>query len=145
MKDHIVGRLNRFLPPDHRCSPFLGGRRGDISIVAFFHMRQVQGDIIITVLAFTFTFHSYNFHFPRIALLFERKNKERVVSVVGVNTTGRSIVIGEELATYDKVIMLEARGEEDWCTDLGNKRQKKSVRKKLAIYRWRCLVKTSVT
>ena len=39
----------------------------------------------------------------RIALLFERKNKERVVSVVGVNTTGRSIVIGEELATYDKV------------------------------------------
>ena len=43
----------------------------------------------------------------RIALLFERKNKERVVSVVGVNTTGRSIVIGEELATYDKVIMLE--------------------------------------
>ena len=106
-------------------------------------MRQVQGDIIITVLAFTF-FHSYNFHFPRIALLFERKNKERVVSVVGVNTTGRSIVIGEELATYDKVIMLEARGEEDWCTDLGNKKQKKSVRKKLAIYRWRCLVKTSV-
>ena len=79
-------------------------------------MRQVQGDII----AFTF-FHSYNFHFPRLALLFERKNKERVVSVVGVNTTGRSIVIGEELATYDKVIMLEARGEEDWCTDLGNK------------------------
>ena len=46
-------------------------------------------------------------------MLFERKNKERVVSVVGVNTTGRSIVIGEELATYDKVIMLEARGEED--------------------------------
>ena len=43
----------------------------------------------------------------RIALLFERKNKERVVSVVGVNTTGRSIVIGEELATYDKVIVLE--------------------------------------
>ena len=43
----------------------------------------------------------------RIALLFERKNKERVVSVVGVNTTGRSIVIGEELATYDKVIMME--------------------------------------
>ena len=42
----------------------------------------------------------------RIALLFERKNKERVVSVVGVNTTGRSIVIGEELATYDKVIVL---------------------------------------
>jgi len=42
----------------------------------------------------------------RIALLFERKNKERVVSVVGVNTTGRSIVIGEELATYDKVAML---------------------------------------
>ena len=75
-------------------------------------MRQVQGDIFITVLALTL-FHSYNFHFPRIALLFERKNKERVVSVVGVNTTGRSIVIGEELATYDKVIMLEARGEED--------------------------------
>ena len=53
----------------------------------------------------------------RIALLFERKNKERVVSVVGVNTTGRSIVIGEELATYDKVIMLEMledeQGEED--------------------------------
>ena len=46
-------------------------------------------------------------------MLFERKNKERVVSVVGVNTTGRSIVIGEELATYDKVIMLEARGKED--------------------------------
>ena len=43
----------------------------------------------------------------RIALLFERKNKERVVSVVGVNTTGRSIVIGEELATYDKVILME--------------------------------------
>ena len=75
-------------------------------------MRQVQGDIFITVLALTL-FHSYNFYFPRIALLFERKNKERVVSVVGVNTTGRSIVIGEELATYDKVIMLEARGKED--------------------------------
>ena len=48
----------------------------------------------------------------RIALLFERKNKERVVSVVGVNTTGRSIVIGEELATYDKVIMLEMLDDE---------------------------------
>ena len=49
----------------------------------------------------------------RIALLFERKNKERVVSVVGVNTTGRSIVIGEELATYDKVIMMEDEEEEE--------------------------------
>ena len=45
-------------------------------------------------------------------MLFERKNKERVVSVVGVNTTGRSIVIGEELATYDKVIMLEMLDDE---------------------------------
>ena len=36
-------------------------------------------------------------------MLFERKNKERVVAVVAVNTTGRSIVMGEELATYDKV------------------------------------------
>ena len=47
----------------------------------------------------------------RLALLFERKNKERVVCVVGVNTNGRSIVIGEELATYDKVIMLEMQEE----------------------------------
>ena len=39
-------------------------------------------------------------------MLFERKNKERVVAVVAVNTTGRSIVMGEELATYDKVALM---------------------------------------
>ena len=39
-------------------------------------------------------------------MLFERKNKERVVTVVAVNTTGRSIVMGEELATYDKVALM---------------------------------------
>ena len=64
------------------------------------HMHKVQSiTSVITILKEIFLI--------RIALLFERKNKERVVSVVGVNTTGRSIVIGEELATYDKVIMLE--------------------------------------
>ena len=39
-------------------------------------------------------------------MLFERKNKERVVAVVAVNTTGRSIVMGEELAAYDKVALM---------------------------------------
>ena len=39
-------------------------------------------------------------------MLFERKNKERVVAVVAVNTTGRSIVMGEELATYDKEALM---------------------------------------
>ena len=43
-------------------------------------------------------------------MLFERKNKERVVAVVAVNTTGRSIVMGEELATYDKVALMVAVG-----------------------------------
>ena len=33
----------RCLPPDHHCWHFLGGRSGDTSIAAFFHMPQVQG------------------------------------------------------------------------------------------------------
>ena len=32
-----------------------------------------------------------------------------IIRLVGVNTTGRSIVIGEELATYDKVRMRLSR------------------------------------
>ena len=36
-----------------------------------------------------------------------------IIRLVGVNTTGRSIVIGEELATYDKVRMMENEEEED--------------------------------
>ena len=65
----------------------------------------------------------------RIALLFERKNKERVVSVVGVNTTGRSIVIGEELATYDKVIVLEML-ENDEKRDKKDKKSDENEEKK---------------
>ena len=44
------------------------------------------------------------------------------MSVVGVNTTGRSIVIGEELATYDKVIVLEMLENDEE----GDKKDKKS-------------------
>ena len=77
-------------------------------------MSQVQGIVTFTLKCTKCKGHHIHkeIFFFRIALLFERKNKERVVSVVGVNTTGRSIVIGEELATYDKVIMLEMLEDE---------------------------------
>lgn len=42
----------------------------------------------------------------RIALLGERKNKERFVSIVEVLTSGRSLSLGRELTMYDKASML---------------------------------------
>ena len=42
----------------------------------------------------------------RLAVLGERKNKERFVAVVEVATAGRVLAIGEELAMYDKASML---------------------------------------
>lgn len=42
----------------------------------------------------------------RLALLGERKNKERFISVVEVVTTGRVLSLGEELSCYDKASML---------------------------------------
>ena len=42
----------------------------------------------------------------RLALLGERKNKERFVSIVDVQTTGRVLALGEELSSYDKASML---------------------------------------
>ena len=42
----------------------------------------------------------------RLALLGERKNKERFVSVVEVVTTGRGLTLGRELGQYDKTSML---------------------------------------
>lgn len=42
----------------------------------------------------------------RVALLGERKNKERFVSVVAVVVAGRALALGEELSSYDKVAML---------------------------------------
>ena len=42
----------------------------------------------------------------RLALLGERKNKERFISVVEVVTSGRALSLGEELSCYDKASML---------------------------------------
>jgi len=42
----------------------------------------------------------------RLALLGERKNKERFVSIIEVLTSGRGLSLGKELATYDKTSML---------------------------------------
>ena len=42
----------------------------------------------------------------RLGLLGERKNKERFVSVVSLETAGRSLSLGEELSLYDKASML---------------------------------------
>eukprot|EP00090_Calanus_glacialis_P011680 TRINITY_DN20053_c0_g1_i1.p1 TRINITY_DN20053_c0_g1~~TRINITY_DN20053_c0_g1_i1.p1 ORF type:complete len:645 (-),score=136.96 TRINITY_DN20053_c0_g1_i1:114-2048(-) len=42
----------------------------------------------------------------RLALLGERKNKERFVCIVEVITSGRSLSLGKELAMYDKASML---------------------------------------
>lgn len=42
----------------------------------------------------------------RLALLGERKNKERFVCIVEVVTSSRSLSMGKELATYDKASML---------------------------------------
>jgi len=42
----------------------------------------------------------------RLALLGERKNKERFVSVVDILTAGRVLGLGDELAMYDKANML---------------------------------------
>ena len=42
----------------------------------------------------------------RLAALGERKNKERFVSVVEVDVSGRRVVLGEELGSYDKASML---------------------------------------
>ena len=42
----------------------------------------------------------------RLALLGERKNKERFVSIVEVQTSGRVLALGEELSSYDKASML---------------------------------------
>ena len=52
-----------------------------------------------------------------------------IIRLVGVNTTGRSVVIGEELATYDKVIMMEdeeeveegRRCKEEWLMTMNRK------------------------
>ena len=42
----------------------------------------------------------------RLALLGERKNKERFVSVVEIQTSGRVLALGEEQSSYDKASML---------------------------------------
>jgi len=42
----------------------------------------------------------------RLALLGERKNKERFISVVEVDVSGKGVVLGEELCSYDKASML---------------------------------------
>lgn len=42
----------------------------------------------------------------RLALLGERKNKERFISVVEVVTSGRVLALGEEMSMYDKASML---------------------------------------